>query len=530
MNVILSNGKIYPQFRVGRRPTAVVISGNRIDAIGTDTARLRRRYPGHRVVDLGGRVVLPGLVDSHTHFYFWASRLDSVHLDGYKTFSGALREIGRIAAGLPADTWVVGDGWSADRWEEYHLPTAGELDGVTGGRPAALFSKDQHLVWANSRALQLAGIDENSPDPEGGKIDRDPGTGRPTGILRELPGFLPVTSLIGRPDPERMNSLWERAARIAYSRGVTGFHSMDNPEAWEYFHYRHKQGKLGFRVQYYFPVSMLEELAQQKIASGDGDATLRAGGVKIFCDGSLGAQTALLKKPYRGKKGQFGVTVTEAGELARLIAESTRGNLACAIHAIGDQAVANVIAAFEKAGRMRHLRHRIEHLQLISRGDIPRLKRTGVVASMQPSHCPSDRELVAAYWGRRGRNAFIFKTLLRHKVPLAFGSDCPIEPLDPLAGIHAAVNRNGYGERGGRFYPGERLTVAQAVYGFTAGPAYAAGREAFSGRIAPGYQADLAILEDDIYSMAPSRLHDAAIAATVFDGKVVYRRQGFGIF
>jgi predicted amidohydrolase YtcJ len=209
-------------------------------------------------------------------------------------------------------------------------------------------------------------------------------------------------------------------------------------------------------------------------------------------------------------------------ELNRLVQLANGNDLACAIHAIGDQAVANVIAAFERSGN-RNLRNRIEHLQLISREDIAVLKRTGATGSMQPSHCPSDRQLIATHWGDRGRDAYIFKTLLREGIPLAFGSDCPIEKLDPLSGIHAAVNRTGDGERGGRFYPEESLTVAQAVQGFTTGAAYAAGKENVLGKIAPGFLADLVVLDDDIYTMPKSGLYGARVAATVFDGRPVYQ-------
>ncbi len=521
MNAILYNARIHPQYRVGKRPTAVVFTGGKITELGHDEKALFGKYPRHRRFDLDGRVVLPGFVDSHVHFYFWAATLDTVHLDHTESFDDALDTIRSFVTDGTAGEWIIGDGWSADRWNPYHLPTAAELDAVTGRHPAALFSKDQHILWANSKAMELAGIGKNTPDPKGGKIDRD-ADGNPTGILREIPGYFPVVRLINDPDPVRMDRLWRRAQQIAYSRGVTGFHSMDGHEGWQFFRKHHEDGKLGFRIQYFFPVAMLDTVIADRMTSGMGDDTLRVGGIKIFADGSLGAQTAYMKKPYRGRKNDCGVAVTDLNQLTFQIGKAIRNNLACAVHAIGDRAVANVIAAFSAAGYRSHLRNRIEHLQLISREDIPRLKKSKVVASMQPSHCPSDRQLVAAYWGERGRNAYIFRTLLNEGVPLTFGSDCPIEPLDPLGGIHAAVNRNGFGERGGRFYPEERLTVAQAVHGFTDGPAYASGRESFSGRIAPGYQADLVILDDDIYTMPKADIYKARVAATIFDGKAVY--------
>lgn len=523
MNAILCNAKVHPQYIVRPRPTIVVITGNRIAAVGTDLSAFRRQFPDHEIINLKGRAILPGLVDSHTHFYFWAVTLNTVHLESIATFDEALDHIRQFAQSHPADEWVIGDGWSADRWRTYHLPTASELDTVTFGKPAALFSKDQHIVWANSRALSLAGINKASANPAGGRIDRDPITNEPTGILREIPGYFPVVKLISRPDPERVAGTWQEAVNIAYSKGVTGFHSMDGPEAWDFFALMHNRNRLGFRVTYYYPVKMLEALISRGIRSGQGDETLRVGGVKIFADGSLGAQTAFMKKPYLSRKGYFGVETTTLAELTDQVGRASRNGLACAIHAIGDQAVANVITAFEKTAPHAGLRHRIEHLQIVAPVDIPRLKRLGLIASMQPSHCVSDRHLVAAHWGSRGRNAYIFKTLHDKKIPLAFGSDCPIEPLDPIGGIHAAVNRTGFGERGGRFYPHEKLSVSQAVRYFTVGAAYVAGLEAIAGKIAPGYLADLAILDDDIYSCPPSQIYAAKVAATIFDGQPVFQ-------
>lgn len=527
MNAILYNGRVYPQARVRPRPTLVVVSGGSIVMVGNDPAVARRRFPHHRPIDLDGRTVIPGLVDSHTHFYFWAITLGAVHLEGTVDFDAALKTIAAYCVGRGQDEWIIGDGWSPDRWATYHLPTAAELDRVTGGRPAALFSKDEHMLWANARALQMAGIDERFPDPPGGVIDRDPVTRRPTGILREVPGYFPVVKIITHPKAQSVNRFWKEAADIAHRRGVTGFHSVDGPDAWEFFRALHAGGKLGFRVQYYFPAGKLNELIDQGVVSGAGDETLRVGGIKLFADGSLGAQSALMKRPFRGSRDNYGVEVNSLPALTAIIGKASRHRLACAVHAIGDRAVANVITAFATVGGGPGLRHRIEHLQLISSDDISRLKKTGVIASMQPTHCPSDRKLVAAYWGRRGRQAYIFKTLLQRGIPLTFGSDVPIEPLDPLAGIHAAVNRNGQGERGGRFYPEERLTVAQAMAGFTVGPAYAAGRETFSGRLLPGFQADMTILNDDIHTMPPSKIYAASVAATMFDGRFVWRDSAF---
>jgi predicted amidohydrolase YtcJ len=226
MNAVLYNGRIHPQYRTGKFPTAMALTGGKIVDIGYATRPLIQKYPRHRRIDLDGRTVLPGFVDSHVHFYFWAATLDTVHLDHTATFDDALNVIKSFVAGSSVGEWIVGDGWSADRWNPYHLPNAAELDAVTGQYPAGLFSKDQHILWVNSKALQMAGIDRQTPDPEGGKIDRD-ADGNPTGILREIPGYFPVLRLMGKPDQSRMDRMWRKAAQIAYSRGVIGFHSMD---------------------------------------------------------------------------------------------------------------------------------------------------------------------------------------------------------------------------------------------------------------------------------------------------------------
>ncbi len=523
MNAILYKGLIYPQCKTSRRPTAVVITQNKISAVGQDEKALRKQFPKHTPINLRNRAVIPGLVDSHTHFFFWARTFKAMHLDGLTDFESCLKAIKKNASALGKNDWVVGEGWARDRWSTYHSPTAEDLDAVTGGRPAAIFSKDQHMLWVNSRALKMAGMTAKTRQPDGGQIDKDPVTGKPTGILKEIPGYFPVIKLISRPKPEQVEKTWKQVSKIAYCRGVTGFHSMDGPEGFDFFKYLNDKMKLGFRAHYYFPVKMLDELIDRGITSGMGDDTLRIGGVKLFSDGALGAQTAHMIKPYKGSKDKFGIEVMTLAAMRRDIKKASRHGLAAAVHAIGDKAVENVISAFEAARKFPSLRNRIEHLQLIATKDIARLKKLNLIASMQPSHCPSDRKIIEAYWGSRGKNAYIFKTLLKKGIPLAFGSDGPIEPIDPIQGISAAVNRTGYGERGGKFYPQQCLTVAEAVYGFTAGAAYAAGREEFSGVIAPGYQADLVILNDNIYNMPPSKIHQADVAATIFNGKFVYK-------
>ncbi|UCD18014.1 MAG: amidohydrolase, partial [Candidatus Zixiibacteriota bacterium] len=396
------------------------------------------------------------------------------------------------------------------------------LDQVTGGRPAAIFSKDQHTIWANSKALALAGITSRTRDPEGGwivRLDR----GEPSGLLKELSAYSPLLKLIEQPSPAQAQKLFGRLLKHAYSRGITGVHSFDRLDALPFYADLARRGELGLRVNYYPPSGILGRLSRAKIERDNANDYFTVSGIKMYADGALGSQSAFCFSKFIGSKDNYGVEATTKEEILRVMRKAAGLNLPLAVHAIGDRAIANVLDCFERAPRLADLaRHRIEHLQMIRRKDIARLKRLGTVASMQPSHCPSDVTLVDRYWGKRGRNCFMFRTLLQKGIPLAFGSDAPTEPLDPLAGIDAAVNRPIPGKRGS-FYPEERITVAEAVYGFTAGPAYAVGREHTRGRLLPGFKADFVLLSDDIFKISRSEIKKMEVLATVFDGRPVFR-------
>jgi len=251
---------------------------------------------------------------------------------------------------------------------------------------------------------------------------------------------------------------------------------------------------------------------------GAGTEFFRIAGVKVFADGALGSRTAFCFNRYRGSRDNYGIEVTSVAEMKRIARRAARLGLPCAVHAIGDRAVANVLDALESVKRPR-LRHRIEHLQLVRRKDIPRVKQLGVVASMQPSHCPSDIKMVRNYWGKQGGNAYVFQTVLDNKIPLAFGSDAPIEPLDPIAGIAAAVRRARPGSRD-VFHPEQRIFATEALHAYTVGPALAAGQEHCRGYLLPGYPADFVVLDRDITRIAPSRIYETRVLATVLDGTV----------
>ncbi|MFH2036092.1 MAG: amidohydrolase [Candidatus Zixiibacteriota bacterium] len=518
-NKLFFNGNIYTQAD-NIVADSMAISSSNIIAIGKNLQR-DDDFKKFEMIDLCGQTILPGFTDSHTHFAFMAVSLGNVKLDGKKSLEDVLICIKNHCRKLKKDEWMIGEGFSPDQWNKYIMPDKFMLDKITHGRPAAIFSKDTHLMWANSEALKSAGYDKNTMNPKGGLIERL-SNGELSGILKEIPAYFPVYRQIKRHDESITMKLFKQALRLAYSKGVTAVHSFDGPEALKFYVKMAETGKLGLRINYYPPGARIDELVKNNIRFNYGDDYFRISGVKLFADGALGSQTAFCFSKYIGSQDNFGVEVTTKEEILRVIKKAARLNLPCAIHAIGDRAIANVLDCFEKAPALTGpARHRIEHLQMMRRKDISRLKKLGITASMQPSHCLSDIQLVEKYWGNRGRNCYIFKTLQRNNIPLAFGSDNPIEPLDPLAGIAAAVNRKSLNTKQ-VFYPEEKITVSSAVYGFTAGAAYAVGQEFERGFLLPGYRADFVILDKNLYKIPPSKLNEVNVIKTYFDGKLVY--------
>jgi predicted amidohydrolase YtcJ len=516
---LIYNGRIHTMSN-GLRVDSLAVADSVIAAVGN---RLEKDpdFKSYDKIDLAGLAVFPGFTDSHTHLAYYTENLRQVHVQDASSIDSCLEKIAAHADKLKRGQWVSGEGYAPDRFAPPVEPTARMLDKVTGGRPAFIFSKDEHAAWVNSAALKMAGIDRSTPDPRGGKIGRD-AEGNLTGILYELPAIQMVHNLVPRPSPREFDRLYPESLLMAYRKGVTGVHSFDGQSGWANWRRLAERGKLGLRVDYYPPVERVEQLQQDRVYFGTRIGLLRFVGVKIFSDGSLGSRSALCFNKYAGSNDNRGIETTTVSRMKRLVRKAARLNLPAAIHAIGDKAVANVLDVFEDAPGLEFgARHRIEHLQLIRRKDIARLKRLGVTASMQPSHCPSDAALMERYWGARARNAFVFRTLLDSGVPLAFGSDLPIEPLDPLAGIAAAVQRR-YSSSRKLFRPEQRISAYEAIFGFTAGAARAVGSELSRGRLLPGFDADLVVLDQDPIRLPPTRIAATQVLATVLAGRPVF--------
>lgn len=490
--------------------------------IGTGSSReLVSRYRSCRpeIVDLEGLTVLPGFTDCHTHFCSWALLVSRPQLDGAVSLTQCLEIIGASAAGKKAGEWIVGGGWDRNIWDGGRLPSAKDLDAAAPRNPAFLWSKDWHTAWVNNAAIRELGIRPERRSASGGVIEAD-GRGRASGILREEAanhyyGLVPKAT-----DAEYRAALV--AGQKAFARmGLTGFHTMETQEASSLLQSLHGEGKLRLRAVYYLREQALDALLALRIRSGLGDHQLKFGGLKLFADGSLGSQTAYLLESYHGG-GSRGMLTTDPGKLRSLIGKAATAGIACAVHAIGDAANRAVLDAFESSGAAAaRLRHRIEHCQLVHPDDVPRFSQLGVIASVQPVHCPSDLDLIERYWGARGRNAYPFAALRKNRAKLCFGSDAPIETPDPFAAIQAAVTRQRSPADRPPFRPEQRLSVHDAVRAYTTGAAYASGDEGWKGALVPGRTADFIGLSDDPYDVRPDMLHQIKVERTVIGGRTM---------
>ncbi len=524
-DLVLYNGDIHTMEGGAPRARAVAIAGNRVLALGGDADMRALQGPKGRGIDLRGRTVVPGFTDAHLHFMSFGLGLKQIDLAGVATLQAVLARVETSAAKTPAGYWLRGRGWDHTLWAGGAFPTRHDLDRVAANHPVYLRRKCGHVSWANSRALELAGIAAETPDPPGGAIERD-STGQSTGILKEKAMDL-VSRLFAEPSMDEAVSAIRVGMAHAHKVGLVGVHTMENATALRAFQQLRAAGELRLRVLMQVPEENLDAAIRMGLQSGWGDERLRIGGVKLFADGSLGARTAYMLEPYAGEPDNCGIAVTDAGRLRELVGQASRAGIAAFVHAIGDRANREVLDAVEasrQAGEGLHLRHRIEHTQILHPDDLPRLARLGVIASMQPIHATQDMLMADAHWGARNAGAYAWRSLLDSGAALAFGSDAPVEDLNVMKGIHAAVTRcRADGSPGpDGWYPQQRLSVAEAVRAYSAGAAYASGEEAIKGTLAPGKLADLVVLSQDIFTIDPMAILETQVVATMMDGEFVY--------
>lgn len=509
----------------GAPPDAFVVQHGRVVEVGR-AATLRSRYPGAEVLEFQGGTITPGLIDAHIHLVEWAETLERIDLTSLTTPEEAAEAVARRAgsAGVQGD-WITGHGWSRSRWSR--SPDRAILDRWVPDRPVALYSQDLHALWVNTRALQAAGITDDTPDPQGGVIVRD-ATGRATGMLLEAAAALVIERMPATPDGDIARAV-RRAQSVLHGFGITAVHGLPGVHRREPADLRVLQslveaGELRLRVLQHLPVWQLETAIALGLRSGLGGDWLRIGGVKLFLDGALGSQTAWLREPYEGT-ADYGISNYTADAFRAIAHRAARAGLAMTVHAIGDAAVAQALDTLaDPALPAVALPHRIEHVQLCPPNYFGVGARAGIIHSVQPAHLITDWRAADELWGReRCERAYAFASLLDAGATLAFGSDGPVADPDPRLGLFAATARQDLsGAPAHGWYPEQRISTRAALWAYTGGPAIAAGLRGQQGELVPGAFADFVVWERDPLLASGADFLALECRATAVGGQVVW--------
>jgi predicted amidohydrolase YtcJ len=528
-DLVLAGGTILTMDEEQPRATALAVKGQRIVAVGTDDEVRGHIGPRTRVVELAGRGVTPGLVDSHAHLYGLGRSLEDVSLRGAPSAAEAAGRVA-VAAGMrPAGEWVTGRGWDQNLWEPAEFPGREILDAVVPDHPVSLRRVDGHALWANSKALELAGVTAATKDPPGGRIVRD-ARGNPTGVLIDAAMSL-VEGKVPPASPEVRERRLFAAAREALAAGIVCVHDMGiGDEIAALYRRLADQHRLPLRVYGFVAGNreVVESLPGRLVDTDrDGTAFFTVRGVKLFADGALGSRGAALLEPYADDPDNRGLWLLEPAELARAAEVAARSGWQLGIHAIGDAANRAVLDAYAGAIRAHpdaDLRFRVEHAQVVSPRDLPRFGELGVIASMQPTHATSDMPWAEARVGpERIRGAYAWRTILASEGRIAAGSDFPVEEVPALHGIYAAVTRQDReGHPAGGWYPEQRLTLEEAIRAFTVEAAYASFVEEHRGKLRRGYVADITVYDRALAGDAS--LLDTQVDMTVVGGQIAYER------
>ena len=498
---------------------AIAIQNGKIIAVGSNKEIRRYIDKKTRMIDAKNKMVIPGFVDCHVHMTGFGQFLHALNLRNAESIREMQQKLREYAQKNPEKNWILGGRWDQDKFTEKRYPTCWDLDAAVVDKPVFLIRVCGHLGVANSKALQLAGITKETRVNDG-KIDLDEATGEPNGIIRENALEL-VWKAIPKPSSKELEESCISACKKAVEAGLTGVHwIVGSAEEIRIIQKLYLKGKLPLRVYLGIPVDLLDELVNLGLLTGFGNDMIKIGFVKVFSDGSLGARTAALKEPYSDKPEARGILLYTQKKLNRLVWKAHKAGLQLGVHAIGDRAVETVIKAFENAlkkhPRENH-RHRIEHCSVLNPRLIKRMKRLGLIASVQPHFIVSDFWVADRVGKHRARWVYSFKTLMKEGLIVTSGSDCPVEPINPLLGIWAAVARKSFVE--------ENLTVEEALKTYTLNAAYASFDENNKGTIEVGKFADLTVLSDDLFDVPPDKIKRVKVEMTIVNGKIVYSRK-----
>ncbi len=508
--------------------SAVAISGNRISVVGASADLRPLAGPKTRVIDAGGKLVLPGFNDAHVHWLSGGFSITNVDLRGAKSPDEFARRIGDFAQTLPKGRWILEGSWDHENWPGTPLPTKQMIDAVTPEHPVFVNRLDGHMALANSLALKLAGVTKDTKDVAGGLIVRD-ARGEPTGLLKDAAMSL-VERVIPSPSWDEKLAAARAATEHAASLGVTSVQDMSAGNDVGLYQFLHERGELKTRIYAMRSIVSWEVLARTGVRAAFGNDWVRLGGLKGFADGSLGSSTALFFEPYSDTPDTRGLLFDQMlpeGVMLQRVSAADQAGLQVMIHAIGDAANKTVLDLFQQVTETngaRDRRFRIEHAQHIRASEIPRFGTQKVVASMQPYHCADDGRWCDKRIGpERSKGTYAFRTLLDTGAVLAFGSDWTVAPLNPLEGIKAAVTRQTLdGKHPNGWVPEQKISVEEAVRAYTVGSAYAEFAEQMKGTLAVGKLADLVILDRDLFKMDPAAIDQAKVTLTIVDGRVVW--------
>ena len=537
VSLLLVNGKVFTSDARGSIAEAVAIEGERIVAVGT-TREIEAAYTSARTIDLKSKLVTPGFNDAHIHFLQGGRSLMLVNLNGARNLAEAKARVAARVGEVRPGAWILGRGWDQTLWGG-EWPSKKDLDEVAPANPVFLQRVDGHTTWANSLALSKAGITRATRDPQGGEIVRD-ANGEPMGILKETAGGL-VSRVVPDPTRAEMSEALGRALAEALRYGVTSIQTNDVPSIDATPLYREflKAGKLTVRVaewqQFNNSVEDIKRERAEFAAFKDDPFRLRLTALKGYVDGTLGSRTSAMLAPFSDDPHNSGIPRMTPEQLTRMIVERAQEGFQIALHCIGDRANRMALDGFEATLNVRPahgdtnlgMRHRIEHAQVVAPSDFKRFSGLEVIASMQPSHAISDKRWAEDRLGEyRVMSAYAWHTMMSHGVHVPFGTDWPVEPMNPYLGLYAAVTRQSTdGQPPGGWWPEERISIEDAIRNYTAEGAYASFEEKGKGQVAAGMLADLVVHTKDLLIVEPKEILQTEPEMVVFDGRVIYERQ-----
>ncbi len=518
---------LYSQAKVAR-PQAMAVHDGRIVAIGSNDDVLKLKRSQSQVVDLGGHFVMPGFNDAHVHLAAGGLQLLEVDLVGVKSLAEMQQRIAEHARTAPSRDWIVGRGWDHTLWPGQKLPTRQDIDSVTGNHPAVFVRIDGHIAVANTAALKAAGVLAKVPDPHGGEVDRD-ASGEATGIVRETAKDL-VLAKAPKPSLAMRRHGIELALANAARWGITSIQDCSEWEDFLIYEELEQQGKLTARISEWLMFNQpLDVLQKHRAHHSAEDPMLHTAMLKGFLDGSLGSRTAALLAPYSDDPGNTGLPQYDQATLNKMAVERSTAGFQLGFHAIGDAAAQMALDAFAEVrrdarenNREHDFRFRIEHDQVIAANQLDQYVKLGVIASVQPNHLLTDMNWAVDRIGpKRAKTSYPWNSFLKHGIPIAFGTDYPVEPITPFRGLYAAVTRKN--EAGTKeYFPEQKLTIVQAIAAYTTGSAYAQFAERDKGTLALGMLADFVVLDRDITKIPPPEILKTQVLRTVVGGKTVY--------